>query len=178
MQQAATNTTNTNPLGFMQSPSTREDRLDDRGTQTLDNYQIIRRNGAVVPFEPSKIAVAVMKAFLAQQFAEELDSMNVERRSIEGAMQDEALQLFAQLEWTSENLPPAIVLFNEDWHQGVIGIVAGRLKEKFHRPSIVFAPADDKGEMIKGSARSKLVNKLNLYIFKSVKVLITSFTII
>ena len=91
---------------------------------------------------------------LAQQFAEELDSMNVERRSIEGAMQEEALQLFAQLEWTSENLPPAIVLFNEDWHQGVIGIVAGRLKEKFHRPSIVFAPADDKGEMIKGSARS------------------------
>ena len=80
--------------------------------------------------------------------------MNVERRSIEGAMQEEALQLFAQLEWTSENLPPAIVLFNEDWHQGVIGIVAGRLKEKFHRPSIVFAPADDKGEMIKGSARS------------------------
>ena len=91
---------------------------------------------------------------LAQQFAEELDSMNVERRGIEGAMQDEALQLFAQLEWTSENLPPAIVLFNEDWHQGVIGIVAGRLKEKFHRPSIVFAPADDKGDVIKGSARS------------------------
>jgi single-stranded-DNA-specific exonuclease len=46
------------------------------------------------------------------------------------------------------------VLFNEDWHQGVIGIVAGRLKEKFHRPSIVFAPADDKGDVIKGSARS------------------------
>lgn len=91
---------------------------------------------------------------LAQQFAEELDSMNVERRSIEGVMQEEALQLFAQLEWTDENLPPAIVLFNEDWHQGVIGIVAGRLKEKFHRPSIVFAPADDKGDVIKGSARS------------------------
>ncbi|HRH06614.1 MAG TPA: ATP cone domain-containing protein, partial [Burkholderiaceae bacterium] len=49
----------------MQASSPREDRLDDRGAQTLDNYQIIRRNGAVVPFEPSKIAVAVMKAFLA-----------------------------------------------------------------------------------------------------------------
>ena len=91
---------------------------------------------------------------MAQQFAEELDSMNVERRGIEGSMQEEALQLLTHLEWTAENLPPAIVLFNEDWHQGVIGIVAGRLKEKFHRPSIVFAPADDKGDVIKGSARS------------------------
>ena len=65
MQQAATNTTNTNPLGFMQASSPREDRLDDRGAQTLDNYQIIRRNGAVVAFEPSKVAIAMMKAFLA-----------------------------------------------------------------------------------------------------------------
>lgn len=86
MQQAATNTTNTNPLGFMQSPSTREDRLDDRGTQTLDNYQIIRRNGAVVPFEPSKIAVAVMKAFLAVHGTQGAASASV-RDTVDGLTQ-------------------------------------------------------------------------------------------
>lgn len=86
MQQAATNTTNTNPLGFMQSPSTREDRLDDRGTQTLDNYQIIRRNGAVVTFEPSKIAVAVMKAFLAVHGTQGAASASV-RDTVDGLTQ-------------------------------------------------------------------------------------------
>ncbi len=91
---------------------------------------------------------------LAQQYAEELNSMNIERRSIEAEMQQEALQLMANLELTAENLPPALVLYNQDWHQGVIGIVAGRLKEKFHRPSVVFASADESGDVIKGSARS------------------------
>lgn len=86
MQQAATNTTNTTHLGFMQSPSTREDRLDDRGTQTLDNYQIIRRNGAVVPFEPSKIAVAVMKAFLAVHGTQGAASASV-RDTVDGLTQ-------------------------------------------------------------------------------------------
>ena len=86
MQQAATNTTNTNPLGFMQASSPREDRLDDRGTQTLDNYQIIRRNGAVVPFEPSKIAVAVMKAFLAVHGTQGAASASV-RDTVDGLTQ-------------------------------------------------------------------------------------------
>ncbi|MBK7026415.1 MAG: ribonucleoside-diphosphate reductase subunit alpha [Polaromonas sp.] len=70
----------------MQSPSTREDRLDDRGTQTLDNYQIIRRNGAVVPFEPSKIAVAVMKAFLAVHGTQGAASASV-RDTVDGLTQ-------------------------------------------------------------------------------------------
>ncbi|MBK6367855.1 MAG: ribonucleoside-diphosphate reductase subunit alpha [Polaromonas sp.] len=64
----------------------REDRLDDRGTQTLDNYQIIRRNGAVVPFEPSKIAVAVMKAFLAVHGTQGAASASV-RDTVDGLTQ-------------------------------------------------------------------------------------------
>jgi single-stranded-DNA-specific exonuclease len=54
---------------------------------------------------------------------------------------------------TGDSLPAALVMFDEQWHQGVIGIVAGRLKEQFHRPSLVFAPDED-GIHIKGSARS------------------------
>ena len=70
MQQASTSPesarTTFTPQSFLQtSPSQGADRADDSAGQTLDHYQIIRRNGAVVPFEPSKIAVAVMKAFLA-----------------------------------------------------------------------------------------------------------------
>ncbi|MCP4985042.1 MAG: single-stranded-DNA-specific exonuclease RecJ [Colwellia sp.] len=95
----------------------------------------------------------------ARVMAAELDDLNKARREIEQGMQVEAEQVMASLNIDETNLPSAISLFQADWHQGVIGIVAGRLKEKFHRPCIVFAKAkeDDnnleKAE-IKGSARS------------------------
>ncbi len=92
----------------------------------------------------------------ARSMASELDDLNKSRRSIEQGMQIEAEKIMAALNYQSEQLPNAISLFQQDWHQGVIGIVAGRLKEKFHRPSIVFAAVDidlPNGE-IKGSARS------------------------
>lgn len=96
----------------------------------------------------------------ARTMAAELDALNKARREIEQGMQAEAEIVLKQLKFTEENLPFAISLFQKDWHQGVIGIVAGRLKEKFHRPSIVFAKANDDEETtngdseIKGSARS------------------------
>lgn len=92
----------------------------------------------------------------ARMMAAELDDLNKARRSIEQGMQAEAEKVMSALQYDEQNLPNAISLFQQDWHQGVIGIVAGRLKEKFHRPSIVFAAADidmPNGE-IKGSARS------------------------
>ncbi|MDO6445594.1 single-stranded-DNA-specific exonuclease RecJ [Colwellia sp. 1_MG-2023] len=89
----------------------------------------------------------------ARVMAAELDSLNKSRREIEQGMQHEAETIMKQLNFTEENLPFAISLFHEQWHQGVIGIVAGRLKEKFHRPSIVFAESDN-GLELKGSARS------------------------
>jgi len=89
----------------------------------------------------------------ARIMAAELDDLNKARREIEQGMQQEAETIMKQLNFGENNLPYAIALFHPEWHQGVIGIVAGRLKEKFHRPSIVFAAAE-KGDEIKGSARS------------------------
>ncbi|WP_077341458.1 single-stranded-DNA-specific exonuclease RecJ [Pseudocolwellia agarivorans] len=92
----------------------------------------------------------------ARTMAAELDELNKARRSIEQGMQFEAEKIMAVLNYEEGNLPNAISLFQKDWHQGVIGIVAGRLKEKYHRPSIVFAAADidNPQSEIKGSARS------------------------
>tara|TARA_R110000787_G_scaffold93329_1_gene195504 strand:- start:2977 stop:4722 length:1746 start_codon:yes stop_codon:yes gene_type:complete len=98
----------------------------------------------------------------ARVMAADLDDLNKARREIEQGMQIEAEQVLASLQFSEENLPHGISLFHADWHQGVIGIVAGRLKEKYHRPSIVFAKGSDKNvadtnnnsDEIKGSARS------------------------
>ncbi len=98
----------------------------------------------------------------ARVMAAELDDLNKSRREIEQGMQQEAEQVLKSLNFSDNNLPHAISLFQKDWHQGVIGIVAGRLKEKYHRPSIVFAGTSDdtdvektvKTNEIKGSARS------------------------
>jgi single-stranded-DNA-specific exonuclease len=85
----------------------------------------------------------------AEGIAKELDALNRERRSIEADMQDSAL---AALENVDPQEGYTLSLFDEGWHQGVIGILASRLKDKFHRPTIAFARAND-GE-IKGSGRS------------------------
>lgn len=83
-----------------------------------------------------------------------LDELNSERKEIESGMQKEAeavLQTLASSH-TSQSIPHGIVLYDETWHQGVIGIVAGRVKDKYYRPTIVFAEQDD--DTLKGSARS------------------------
>ena len=92
----------------------------------------------------------------ARVMARDLDDLNKSRREIEQGMQQEAEQVLTSLNFDANNLPNAISLYQQDWHQGVIGIVAGRLKEKFHRPCIVFAKASDdiENQEIKGSARS------------------------
>ncbi|HZZ04296.1 single-stranded-DNA-specific exonuclease RecJ [Paraburkholderia sp.] len=87
----------------------------------------------------------------AWNLAQQLDTMNRERREIEAAMQQQALE---DLSAINPDGATTITLFNPGWHQGVIGIVAGRLKEKFHRPSFTFALADDSGQLVKGSGRS------------------------
>ena len=85
----------------------------------------------------------------AMAIARELDAMNRERRDIETGMQEAAL---ASLDTIDPQASATLTLFNPAWHQGVIGIVASRLKEKFYRPTITFAPAG--GAMLKGSGRS------------------------
>lgn len=93
----------------------------------------------------------------ARVMACDLDDLNKARREIEQGMQAEAEAVLKSLNFDEETLPSAIALYQQDWHQGVIGIVAGRLKEKFHRPCIVFANGSDdanENSEIKGSARS------------------------
>jgi len=89
----------------------------------------------------------------AYPLAEQLNQLNVERRQVEGKIKQEALAELEKIQLDETELPAALIMFEQHWHQGVIGIVAGRLKEQFHRPSIVFA-ADQDGIHIKGSARS------------------------
>lgn len=88
----------------------------------------------------------------ANELAAELDCLNRERRSIEDDMKQQAEQLLASWQHADEALPWGLCLLQDDWHQGVIGILASRIKERYHRPVIAFAPADN--DTIKGSARS------------------------
>lgn len=94
----------------------------------------------------------------AHRLAIKLNQLNQSRRHVEMSMKDDAIAIVQSLSEFDETPPKGIVLYQDDWHQGVIGIVAGRLKEKLYRPSIVFAPADTalvgKSDDIKGSARS------------------------
>ena len=85
----------------------------------------------------------------AWAIAQQLDTINRERREIEAGMQDTALALLDTFDPKSNS---TISVFDDSWHQGVIGIVASRLKDKFYRPTITFAPAGD--GLIKGSGRS------------------------
>lgn len=89
----------------------------------------------------------------AYALARQLNALNQERRQVEAQIKQDALAELEKLQLDQSDLPHALIMFEEHWHQGVIGIVAGRLKEQFHRPAIVFA-ADEDGEHIKGSARS------------------------
>ncbi len=88
----------------------------------------------------------------AKSMASQLDELNVERRQIEAEMQEQALQHLQQAFGSVGMHTSAICLYHETWHQGVIGILAGRLKDKFKKPTIIFANGDA-GEL-KGSARS------------------------
>ena len=85
--------------------------------------------------------------------ASRLNDLNFQRRKIETDMQEQALIALKKITLNdAKMLPTGLSLFDEHWHQGVIGILASRLKERYHRPVIAFAPADN--DEIKGSARS------------------------
>ena len=92
----------------------------------------------------------------AEELARMLDGINRERREIEGGMRDQALHLAESLIGADQALPAAISVFDERFHEGVVGIVASRLKDRFHRPTFVFAAsaAPGKENELKGSGRS------------------------
>lgn len=88
----------------------------------------------------------------ARVLAHELDALNQTRKEIEQGMQAEALALCQQMEHREAPLPRGLAIYHPQWHQGVVGILASRIKERFYRPVIAFAPAGD--GILKGSGRS------------------------
>lgn len=92
----------------------------------------------------------------AHELALLLDGMNQDRKQIETDMREQAFSYLSELALSDEDLPAALSIFDARWHQGVVGILASRVKDKYHRPVIAFADVsdgDDNGEL-KGSARS------------------------
>ena len=92
----------------------------------------------------------------AHELAKALDGINRERREIEGGMRDQALAVAEALFGNEQAAPPAICLFDASFHEGVVGIVASRIKDKLHRPTFVFAASAATGHEheLKGSGRS------------------------
>ena len=92
----------------------------------------------------------------ADELARTLDTINRERRVIEGDMREQAMQVAESLFDEGDEPPPAICVFDPDFHEGVVGIVASRIKDKLHRPAFVFAASQAPGKEheLKGSGRS------------------------
>jgi len=87
---------------------------------------------------------------IAAEYAAQLDQINRDRRTIEADMRDQAFAFVDQLD--DRTLPPCVCVYDKSWHQGIVGLVASRVKDRCHRPVIAFA--NDKDGMLKGSARS------------------------
>jgi single-stranded-DNA-specific exonuclease len=92
----------------------------------------------------------------AAELAQQLDAINRERREVEGDMREQAMEIVESLFDEGEDPPPAICVFDPDFHEGVVGIVASRIKDKLHRPTFVFAASQAPGKEheLKGSGRS------------------------
>ncbi len=138
---------------------------DHRQTSSSDlGFAVGPRLNAAGRMEDMSIGIRCLltdDASEAANLAQELDSLNKERRSVEQGMQEEAakmmLALAASANGVKENTgassgPMSYCLYDESWHQGVIGILASRIKDQHNRPAFAFAKASD--GMIKGSARS------------------------
>ncbi|KZN61035.1 ssDNA exonuclease RecJ [Pseudoalteromonas luteoviolacea CPMOR-1] len=127
----------------------------NRLTASDFGFSLAPRLNAAGRLDDMSLGIACLLAkdeYQARRIANELDSLNHERREIEQGMQQEAQAVLERLSYQSQSVPTAVCLYQDDWHQGVIGILAGRLKEKYHRPAVIFAQGDD--GQIKGSCRS------------------------
>lgn len=138
-------------------------RRDYRKTSTYElGFMLGPRLNAAGRLDDMSLGIACLitdDETQATQIAHELDQLNRERREIEAGMQDDALRMLEstfksqndQVETEAQN-SYSLCLFDQNWHQGVIGILASRIKDKFHRPAITFAPGNN--DEIKGSGRS------------------------
>ena len=125
-------------------------------TGTTLAYQISPRLNAAGRLDDMTVGVRCLVSASDQDalaLAGQLDALNRERRAIETRMRIDAVQLVdAEEMLDAGRLPPVVCLFKEDWHEGLVGLVASRIKDRYHRPVFAFAPTDS--GPLKGSGRS------------------------
>lgn len=92
----------------------------------------------------------------AMELATELDELNHHRRALQNQMQEQALEQLKSLldDLEDAELPPGLCLYDDAWHQGIVGLVSSRIKDAVHRPVLAFAPESEGSGVLKGSARS------------------------
>ena len=134
-------------------------KISGRDTSILSSadmgFSIAPRLNAAGRLEDMGLGIEVLLADdFSQAFtmAKELDDINLQRREVEQAMQEDALSMLEAMTFDAADAPLAYCLYDDRWHQGVVGLLASRIKDRQHRPVIVFAPG--KAGEIKGSARS------------------------
>lgn len=128
-----------------------------RLTATDIGFAIAPRLNAAGRLEDMALGIECLltdDAGTAQRLAAALDGINAERRGLQQSMIDDAELLVAKVPLETEQLPVALVLFDEEWHPGVVGLVASRIKDRMYRPTLAFAPAEPNGDWLRGSARS------------------------
>jgi single-stranded-DNA-specific exonuclease len=125
-------------------------------TESSLSYQIAPRLNAAGRLDDMSIGVRCLTSTSqdeAMELAQRLDSLNRERRELEARMRGEATaQLDAEHLLGEGEIPSVVCLFRDDWHEGLVGLVASKIKDRCHRPTFAFAPAE--GERVKGSGRS------------------------
>ncbi|GAB4404312.1 MAG: single-stranded-DNA-specific exonuclease RecJ [Rhodoferax sp.] len=133
---------------------------DVRNASTFDlGFALGPRINAAGRLADMTLGIACLSTDDAEQalaLAQQLDAINRERRELEGQMREQALARADTLLSDTAEPPAALCLSDTDFHEGVVGIVAARLKDRFHRPTFVFAPsgADGHADELKGSGRS------------------------
>jgi single-stranded-DNA-specific exonuclease len=128
-----------------------------RLTATDIGFAIAPRLNAAGRLEDMAIGIECLlsdDATQAAELAQVLNGINAERRGVQQQMVDEAEAALARLGDSEVRAPVALCLFDPEWHPGVVGLVASKMKEKLHRPVIAFAPSEPGSSSLRGSARS------------------------
>ncbi|WP_392566233.1 single-stranded-DNA-specific exonuclease RecJ [Utexia brackfieldae] len=131
-------------------------KKDCRKLSAMDlSYILAPRLNAAGRMETMSLGIELLLCddpIRAKQMAQELDLLNNERRDVEQSMQTEAVAYVELIEQSLPDIPQGIVIYHPEWHQGVIGILSARIKDRYYRPVISFAQAGD--GVLKGSGRS------------------------
>lgn len=130
-------------------------KIDQTNTDTF-GFVIAPRLNAAGRLEDMSVGIELLTTdneAKAQKLAHELDDINQQRKTIQKDMQKVADSVVSELD-KIKKLPDGICLYHKDWHQGVVGLLSSKVKDKTNRPVIAFAPENEQSNILKGSARS------------------------